>query len=673
MHSIGVLGLILAGISLAALPVRADDGSATVAVVTNAASTQPDDSDRIDALLRVDPLVQQPVTDSPLTTELPSAEGGEAIAPPPGLSPLEADPMAQVTSVSQLSDVQPTDWAFQALQNLVERYGCIAGYSDGTFRGNRSLTRYEFAAGLNACLDRVNELIASGLADVATRQDLETLQRLQDEFAAELATLRGRVDALEARTAELEANQFSTTTKLNGEVIFSVAAATGAYPGAGDPDATPAILSSTGGAPGDDAQVAFYQRTRLNLTTSFTGNDLLITGLQSYNFLADPNSIQGSLGYSDLSPIDLNSSQVRLGFEPQFPGQDPRSFPFGSSSANDIELYKLLYIFPSGLDNLTLFVGPSAETTDAFPAIAPFASDSQGALSRFAGYNAAVRVSGGTSGTGLASAFGLIWTPAPWLDFRALYGNVNAAVAQNVPLDAASVLSGNATPLGGGFFGGSSVVAAQLTLRPTSTLDIGINYAHSYHQINILGTGLASADIGAVLFNPSGRCSTVGFAPAAGGGFGCSGLGSVSGTTASVVTIASEPIQLNSIGATASWRFTPKLSFTASGAFIFADLVNVNASTTFSSWMVGLHAADFLGEGNTAGLIFGKPLSRVDTSGNALPLFENATPLHLEGFVTFRVSDHISITPGAFAVFNPEGYSGNDTAVVGVIRTTFTF
>lgn len=65
--------------------------------------------------------------------------------------------MAQVTSVSQFSDVQPTDWAFQALQSLVERYGCIAGYPNGTYRGNRAMTRYEFAAGLNACLNRVNE------------------------------------------------------------------------------------------------------------------------------------------------------------------------------------------------------------------------------------------------------------------------------------------------------------------------------------------------------------------------------------------------------------------------------------------------------------------------------------------------------------------------------------
>jgi len=60
------------------------------------------------------------------------------------------------------------------------------------------LTRYEFAAGLNACLDRVNELIAAATSEVVTR-DLATLQRLQEEFAAELATLRGRVDALEAR------------------------------------------------------------------------------------------------------------------------------------------------------------------------------------------------------------------------------------------------------------------------------------------------------------------------------------------------------------------------------------------------------------------------------------------------------------------------------------------
>ncbi|BAZ85209.1 hypothetical protein NIES806_14090 [Dolichospermum compactum NIES-806] len=50
----------------------------------------------------------------------------------------ENDDLAQVTSVSQLSDVQPTDWAFSALQSLVERYGCVAGYPNG-YKGNLPL------------------------------------------------------------------------------------------------------------------------------------------------------------------------------------------------------------------------------------------------------------------------------------------------------------------------------------------------------------------------------------------------------------------------------------------------------------------------------------------------------------------------------------------------------
>ena len=40
------------------------------------------------------------------------------------------EPQAQVTSVSQLRDVSPTDWAYEALRSLVERYGCIVGYPD---------------------------------------------------------------------------------------------------------------------------------------------------------------------------------------------------------------------------------------------------------------------------------------------------------------------------------------------------------------------------------------------------------------------------------------------------------------------------------------------------------------------------------------------------------------
>jgi len=130
----------------------------------------------------------------------------------------EADSMAQINSVSQLRDVSPTDWAFEALRSLVERYGCIVGYPDRTYRGNRALSRYEFAAGLNACMQQMERLIAQ--SESVLKEDIETLKRLMGEFETELAALGTRVDNLEGRVAFLEDHQFSTTTKLGGGSCF---------------------------------------------------------------------------------------------------------------------------------------------------------------------------------------------------------------------------------------------------------------------------------------------------------------------------------------------------------------------------------------------------------------------------------------------------------------------
>jgi len=66
---------------------------------------------------------------------------------------LSSSLMSQITSVSELRDVAPTDWAYEVLRSLIERYGCIVGYPDRTFRGNQPLSRWEFAAGLNAYLN----------------------------------------------------------------------------------------------------------------------------------------------------------------------------------------------------------------------------------------------------------------------------------------------------------------------------------------------------------------------------------------------------------------------------------------------------------------------------------------------------------------------------------------
>ncbi|WP_013322825.1 iron uptake porin [Gloeothece verrucosa] len=171
------------------------------------------------------------------------------------------EPMSQVTNVNQLRDVSPSDWAYEALRSLVERYGCIVGYPDRTFRGDRALTRWEFAAGLNACLTQLERMIQEGVAVV--REDLEKLRRLAQEFQAELTALGTRVDNLESRAAFLEDHQFSTTTKLNGEVVFGISGVATGQRNNGS-EQIPKITT-------------FGHRTRLELNTSFTGEDNLFT------------------------------------------------------------------------------------------------------------------------------------------------------------------------------------------------------------------------------------------------------------------------------------------------------------------------------------------------------------------------------------------------------------
>src|SRR5579883_944529 len=259
--------------------------------------------------------------------------------------------MEQVTSVSQLTDVKPTDWAFQALQSLVERYGCIVGYPDKTFRGNRPLSRYEFAAGLNACMDRINELIAAGTADLVKKEDLLALQKLQEEFAAELATLRGRVDTLEARTATLEKQQFTTTTKLGTELITYLA-------------------DAFGDRAGKLNNADFGYRLRLDFDTSFTGKDRLRTRLQATNLRKfDEGTLFGA------SPVGRATNDLT---------DETRFLATSQGSDGNVTINRLQYRFPVG-EKLTVFV--DAGTIDpsiVTDPITPFNDQATGSPSNFA-------------------------------------------------------------------------------------------------------------------------------------------------------------------------------------------------------------------------------------------------------------------------------------------------
>lgn len=75
----------------------------------------------------------------------------------------------------QFTDVPRNDWAYEPISVLMQKYGCISGYPDGTFRGQQALTRNEFAAGLEACMNRMDKIIQDRTANLVTREDLATL------------------------------------------------------------------------------------------------------------------------------------------------------------------------------------------------------------------------------------------------------------------------------------------------------------------------------------------------------------------------------------------------------------------------------------------------------------------------------------------------------------------
>jgi len=182
----------------------------------------------------------------------------------------------QVTSITQFTDVRPGDWAFQALTNLIERYGCVAGYPNGSFKGGQALSRYEAAALLNACLDRVTEVT-------------DELKKLMQEFEQELAVLRGRVDGLEAKVGELEATQFSTTTKLSGLATFVVGAnafsGSAINTGANTFNRAPNEFTGRPRTPVPlPNATTFNYDLQLTFDTSFTGKDLLRSKLRAGNF-----------------------------------------------------------------------------------------------------------------------------------------------------------------------------------------------------------------------------------------------------------------------------------------------------------------------------------------------------------------------------------------------------
>ena len=512
------------------------------------------------------------------------------------LAQLDLDDAAlgQVTSVSQLRDVQPTDWAYTALSELVTRYGCIAGYPDGSFRGYTAMSRYEFAAGLNACLSQITALIE---ANQVSREDIEVLQRLMNEFGAELANLRRDTTALEALAAELEANQFSATTKLRGEVIFDV---TDRFGG----DDSPFLSASE-----FEDNTVFRDRVRLNLVTSFTGEDQLFTRLAA-----------GNVGpFTRPGPFDLSSVNREASTAEGLLAQR-----VGGNTGNDFEIDALSYSLPLG-DRADLYVsavrGRHEDYANTFNDYLDDGDGGRGALSTFGQRSPIYRIGGG-AGVG---------------------ANLSLTSDDRLVLTGGYLADDAASPEdGSGLFNGDFAALGQLTFAPSDRFKVGATYVRGYHTADNF---VFDSGFGDEFF--------VGNVPA----------------NASHIELGTSA-STNSYGLQAFFQPSEAFALNAFGGFTDIDFNNAGSGDIWY-YGLGLSFPDLFAEGNLGGIVVGvEPYLAGESSPIVI---ENATSVHVEGFYHYQVNDHIAITPGVIWISAPDQNDDNDGFVVGTLRTTFRF
>jgi hypothetical protein len=514
--------------------------------------------------------------------------------------------LSQVTSVSQLTDVQPTDWAFTALQSLVERYGCIAGYPDRTYRGQRAMTRYEFAAGLNACLDKINEIISSGLADKVSKEDLAALQRLQEEFAAELAALRGRVDALEAKTAQLEAQQFSTTTKLSGLAFFNLTGATGdnILREIGQRDAFGNPISEV---VGNDPNITMSGLVWLDLKTSFTGDDLLITQLAAGNGTSPANTyVSAGKFNSDGTPYFDQTS---------------------GSAANEFILRELSYSFPAFGGKTRFVVGPRVNFYKYFEANR-FTLLFNGVGSFNAIDSTFLSIVNRGAGAVLLQPLG------DKFDFHLGY------LAESNEF----FTSNSASNPDEGLFGGTNILAAELTFKPSDRFNIRFLYARTNIQAR---DGLVSGE-------PIRGLADDGFG------------GAVNNS------------QSNTYAVNMDWLIADK--FGVFGRYGFTD-TNINPSDgsvpkgniEAQMFQVGFAVLDLFKEGARGTVSFLMPYDITSGRENLVSGGgDGSTSYELEAAYYLPLTKNIAIVPNIQYIWNFNNFSGNDV-FVGNLRTQFNF
>ena len=520
----------------------------------------------------------------------------------------------RVTNVQQFNDVQPTSWAYQALSNLIERYGCVAGYPNGAFKGGQPLTRYEAAALLNACLDRVTETT-------------DEIQRLQNDFAKELAVIKGRVDKLEKKVGTLESNQFSTTTKLEGDTYWTIGASTfGGSGGAPGVSNSPQFNNANYGA------TTFNYDLRLNLKTSFTGKDLLYTRLRAGNY---------RLSAFSGSPYSLQA------LDRAFPGNDNSGY---ATLNNVFYLDRLYYRFPVG-KVFTAAIGPMARNTE-FLGIAPFYYTDHAGLDFFQLHGAP-----GTYNKATGSTFALIWKQ-PVKKGKPYFTASTSLVSPGANAsDADGNYSSSDIKAGGilNAYSADSWLTQVGYVKSNWKATVAYRYGKCGNVSNYTNRRGSQAATQALLCQSS--------VPTDGNG--------VSGNYAAWT---------DNVGFTLAWQpkdngtFVPSISlgygYSAYSQGNTAKNAGNTTGTNFNginggpgniaatqSWTVAFQWSDAFKKGNSAGFAVGQPSFVTALRNGTTPQDGNYA---WEWWYKFKVSDQISVTPTFFYLSNPSSAGAAD-------------
>ena len=345
------------------------------------------------------------------------------------VSASHSQPLAQVNSVSRLAEVNQQDWAFQAFQSLKERYGCPATF----FYSVESISRQQFALQLNSCLNHISELISLSKTNLLTKEELEVIKRLQIDFQAELAIFNSPGNFnLEGNQGKIE--PFSTTTKLNAEVILS-------FIGSNNPNFKGQRLNLEE-AKSDFTQPALGHRTTLNFDTSFTGSDRLRVRFRA-----------GQIIPPLLDQTNMGGLETEIGFggELQLTKLQYRSssIPFIYDQIPPQNFYIILSAFGTGLDE------------QFFETFNPYITGSKDSFTQFAIYNPIFR-----QPRGVGASVGYIVSDR----FRMAIGYA----ARGSGNEAADPSSGR------GLFNGSFSTGINTNFVLTSNWMLGATYLYSY-------------------------------------------------------------------------------------------------------------------------------------------------------------------------------------------------